>query len=171
LLNTQSNNDVYNVCLKAYNSIDYIAKLVNDNSFNVNEELPIGVSVSYDSVIYIKDQVDIKVVKNTPITSFIIQSTENQSLYDLLAMGYAGVDNAMLFVTNNNLFTVNEGIVDRNSFFFQKKYIQNNPFVVDLLSKGVVYATGFSKVESIKYIGTETRIIITTETGLKFIIE
>jgi len=142
LFNTQPNIDVYTTCLKAYNSLDLIARLVTDNSFDVNEELPINVSVISDTLLYVKDQVDVKVEKTIVSPSFFIQSTENQSLLDILAMGYAGFDNAMLFVSSNSLLTVNDGILDKKTFTFQKNLIQNNPFVNEILSRGVIYATG-----------------------------
>lgn len=169
MLNTQPNIDVYNVCLKAYNSLDLIAKLVDDNSFDVNEDLPINISVSSDPSLYVKEQVDVKVAKNIPIPYFTIISTENQSLLDILAMGYSGFDNAMSFVLDNDLLTVNEGFVDKKSFIFQKNLIQNEPFVNDTLSRGVIYATGFSKIT--EYLSTETFIILTTESGFKLLVE
>lgn len=169
MLNTQPNIDVYNVCLKAYNSLDLIAKLVDDNSFDVNEELPINISVSSDPSLYVKEQVDVKVSKNIPIPYFTITSTENQSLIDILAMGYSGFDNAMSFVLDNDLLTVNEGFVDKKSFIFQKNLIQNEPFVNDTLSRGIIYATGFGKIT--EYLSTETFIILTTESGYKLLVE
>jgi len=169
LLNTQPNIDVYNVCLKAYNSLDLIAKLVDDNYFDVNEDLPINISVSSIPSLYVKEQVDIKVVKNIPVPYFTINSTENQSLIDILSMGYSGFDNAMSFVYDNDLLTVNEGFVDKKSFIFQKNLIQNEPFVNDTLSRGIIYATGFSKIT--EYLSTETFIILTTESGYKLLVE
>lgn len=169
MLNTQPNIDVYNVCLKAYNSLDLIAKLVDDNSFDVNEELPINVSVSSNPSLYVKEQVDVKVAKNIPIPYFTIISTENQSLLDILAMGYSGFDNAMSFVLENDLLTVNEGFVDKKSFIFQKNLIQNEPFVNDTLSRGIIYATGFSKIT--EYLSTEIFVILTTESGYKLLVE
>ncbi len=157
------------MCLKAYNSLDLIAKLVNDNSFDVNEELPVNVPVISDILLYVKDQVDVKVGKTIVAPSFFITSTENQSLLDVLAMGYAGFDNAMLFVSSNGLLTVNDGILDKKSFSFQKNLIQNTPFVNDTLSRGIIYATGFNKPK--EYLSTESFIILTTESGYKLLVE
>jgi len=169
LFNTQPNIDIYNVCLKAYNSLDLIAKLVNDNSFDINQELPINISVSIDQSLYVKDQVDVKVTKTPINTCFTITSTENQSLFDIISMGYAGFDKAILFVSQNDVLTVNEGILDKKSFSFQKNLIQNEPFVNDTLSRGVVYATGFNTIK--EYLSTESFIILTTESGYKILVE
>lgn len=169
MFNTQPNIDVYNVCLKAYNSLDLIAKLVNDNSFDVNEELPVNYPVIANSLLYVKDQVDVKVEKTIIAPSFFITSTENQSLLDVLAMGYAGFDNAMLFASSNGLLTVNDGILNKKSFYFQKNLIQNAPFVNDALSRGIIYATGFDKLK--EYLSTESFVILTTEIGYKLLVE
>ena len=70
---------------------------------------------------------------------------------------------------SNGLLTVNDGILNKKSFYFQKNLIQNAPFVNDALSRGKIYATGFDKLK--EYLSTESFVILTTESGYKLLVE
>lgn len=145
MVSTKSNIDFYSVVLQAYNSLDYCAKLAYDNEIDVNEDLSVGQSISYEGSLYVKQQVDVKVSPSIQSQTFNIESTEGQSWVDLALMGYMGLDNAMSFAYSNNLPNVNRGLVDRQSFIYSLNQVRDIQSLSDRSGRGIVYATGYDE--------------------------
>jgi len=165
-LQIQDGQNIYDIATKQFGDVSKVLSIVLDNNENLDYDLT-GVSkINYTSGNFIIPTIS-KVLQKEAIKPTSYVTVYGQNIYDVALQLYADTSN-VFSITNTSL----DDDIEHNQSVTIKTYkskltVQKN--AIDL--SGRIIGTKQYLQEFYKYIGTETRIILTTESGIKFIIE
>ena len=164
--NLQDGQNIYDVVVKQFGDPTKVFSLVLDNEQNLDYDLTGIKKINYTPATYIVPSVSKATQKETQKpTSYV--TVYGQNLFDVALQLYADASN-IFAITNTS---IDDDIEHNQTVTIQpyKSKLTVQKDIIDLSGRIIGTKQYFQNV--FNYIGTETRVIITTETGLKFIIE
>lgn len=164
--NIQDGQNIYDVVVKQFGDPTKVFSLVLDNDQNLDYDLTGVKEINYTPANYVVPSVSKATQKEAQKpTSYV--TVYGQNLFDVSLQLYADASN-IFAITNTS---IDDDIEYNQTVTIQpyKSKLTVQKDVIDLSGRIIGTKQYFKNI--FKYISTESRIIITTETGLKFIIE
>ena len=165
-LNIQDGQNIYDVVIKQYGDATKVFSLVLDNDQNLDYDLTGVREINYTQGSFIVPSVS-KVTQKEAQKPTSYVTVYGQNLFDVSLQMYADASNVFA-ITNTSI----DSDIEHNQSvpiqpYKSKLTIQKN--VIDL--SGRIIGTKQYESQSVTYIVTENEYYITTESGLRLIIE
>lgn len=162
----QDGLNIYDVATKQFGDVSKVLSIVLDNDQNLDYDLT-GVSrINYTSGVFVVPTI-VRVLQKEPTKPTSYVTVYGQNIYDVALQLYANPSN-VFSITETSL----DDDIEHNVSVQIKEF--KSPFVAQKLAidlTGRIIGTKDYKQVFYTYIGTETRVILTTESGLRFILE
>lgn len=165
-IQVQDGQNIYDIATKKFGDVSKVLLVVLDNKQNLDYDLTGIRTINYTPANYV-----------IPAISKILQKEAQKPTSYITVYGQNIYDVALqLYANPSNVFSITETSLDddiEHNVNVQIKEFKS-PFVAQKLAidlTGRIIGTKDYKQVFYTYIGTETRVILTTESGLRFILE
>ena len=146
VINQTDGSTVYDLCMKAYGSLNYLFKFIKDNpiitSLDYDLKTAPGQQFVYDPLFVINTPPDIK--PRPPIVNNIrsISAHSGQTIYDLCLMTYGNLGNIFKLIKENNIDNLNKVDLTGKVLTYDINFIQDRLYWKNLNNNNIVINTG-----------------------------
>lgn len=133
------------------------------NTVSINEAI-------YDPALYVSDPLQLTQSDVIPSTIKTLSAQEGQTIYDLCAMTYGGLENIYKLISDNAIDSINKTDLQQTVFTYDTTFISDNFVYSNQQRKGIIINTGTGGVYFKGYLLQQDYFYILQQSGFKIIL-